>query len=128
MSIGKVAGDFSFAATSVTNIAAGGAGNGGSLAVNYEGGAEGFGAVLATMTFTVAEAGDDHGTTTWVGTAYKENGDIVSGTGIGVFVAAGGHTWKTRSMVTLSDGTVLLSEGLVTLADKSYKGKIYAWE
>ena len=46
----------------------------------------------------------------------------------GVFSESGTNTWRVRSMSIVSDGTVLLSEGEVSLAERTYKGKMYAWE
>jgi hypothetical protein len=60
--------------------------------------------------------------------AWLENGDSMSGVSSGVFSESGTNTWRVRAMVIVSDGTVLLSEGEVSLAESTYKGKLYAWE
>jgi hypothetical protein len=52
----------------------------------------------------------------------------MSAVGSGVFSESGTNTWRVRAMVIVSDGAVLLSEGEVSLAERTYKGKMYAWE
>jgi hypothetical protein len=52
----------------------------------------------------------------------------MNGVSKGVFSSSGTNTWRVRAMVVVSDGTVLLSEGEVSLAEQTYKGKLYAWE
>ena len=101
---------------------------GGSITVDYEGTATGYGFVASSMTFTVQEAGAKNGTVSANNIAWLENGDSMSGVSSGVFSASGANTWRVRAMVVVSDGTVLLSEGEVSLADQTYKGNLYAWE
>ena len=103
-------------------------GGGGSLQVDYEGLATGYGFVASTMTFTVQEPGAKGGTVSANNVAWLENGDSMSGVSSGVFSESGTNTWRVRAMVIVSDGTVLLSEGEVSLAERTYKGKMYAWE
>ena len=100
----------------------------GSLEVNYEGAATGYGFVASTMTFTVQEPGAKGGTVSSNNVAWLDNGDSMSAVGSGVFSEAGTNTWRVRAMVIVSDGTVILSEGEVSLAERTYKGKMYAWE
>jgi hypothetical protein len=130
MSIGKEAGEFPLLSQGVTVSASpdGRVDGGGTIQVNYEGTADNFGVILGTLTFTVSEPGAESGTTKWVSTVYLENFDILSAIGSGVFNAAGDHTWRTRGMTSVSAGTVLLVEGVVSLADRFYKGKLCAWE
>jgi len=80
------------------------------------------------MTFTVHEAGAKSGTVSANNVARLENGDSMNGVSKGVFSSSGTNTWRVRAMVVVSDGTVLLSEGEVSLAEQTYKGKLYAWE
>jgi hypothetical protein len=103
-------------------------GGGGSLQVDYEGTATGYGFVASTMTFTVQEPGAKGGTISANNVAWLENGDSMSGVGNGVFSESGTNTWRVRSILIVSDGTVLLSEGEVSLAERTFKGKMYAWE
>jgi len=101
---------------------------GGSITVDYEGTATGYGVVASSMTFTVQEAGAKSGRVSANNIAWLENGDSMSGVSSGVFSASGTNTWRVRTMVVVSDGTVLLSEGEVSLAEQTYKGNLYAWE
>jgi hypothetical protein len=101
---------------------------GGSITVDYEGTATGYGVVASSMTFTVQEAGAKGGTVSANNIAWLESGDSVSGVSKGVFSSSGTNTWRVRAMVLVSDGTVLLSEGEISLAEQTYKGNLYAWE
>lgn len=126
MSIGKAVGEFSFTSTgvSISTTDSGGV----AQAVNMEGTASGFGTVLGTMTFYAAAPGADGGRVTWNGSAYLENGDAVGGEGRGVFEKSGTHKWRIRSLMQVSDGTVLLSDGEISLENRTYSGSLYAWE
>jgi hypothetical protein len=84
--------------------------------------------VLSTVVFTVAEPGAKSGTTSASNVAFLENGEGMSASSTGVFNEVGTNSWRVRSMVIVSDGTALLSDGVVSLAERTYKGKIYAWE
>jgi len=127
MALGDPIGEFEFTSRGVT-VSEPSSGGGGSLKVDYEGPATGYGFVASTMTFTVQETGAKGGTVTANNVAWLENGDSVSGVVSGVFSSSGTNTWRVRGMVIVSDGAVLLSEGEVSLADRTYKGKMYAWE
>ena len=127
MALKKPIGDFSFTSRGVT-VSAPDAGGGGSLKVDYEGPATGYGFVASTMTFNVAEPGAKSGTVTANNVAWMDNGDSMSGVASGFFNSSGVNTWRVRSMVIVSDGTILLSDGEISLADRTYKGKMYAWD
>ena len=90
-------------------------------AVNFEGTATGFGAVLGTATFV----GDKNGTYSWCAQAFLDNGDIIAGNGPGTFESIGQHKWRTRGTMQLSDGRVIGGEGEVDLAKRSWTGKIF---
>jgi len=120
-------GEFEFTSRGVT-VSEPSSGGGGSLQVDYEGPATGYGFVASTMTFTVQEPGAKGGTVSANNVAWLENGDSMSAVASGVFSESGTNTWRVRAMVIVSDGTVLLSEGEVSLAERTYKGKMYAWE
>ncbi len=126
MAIGKSIGEFSFTSSgvSISTTESGGM----SQAVNMEGTATGFGTVIGTMTFYADEPGSNSGRVTWAGSAYLDNGDSVVGEGRGVFDDAGTHKWRVRSIMRVSDGSVLLSEGEVSLEGRTYTGALYAWE
>ena len=127
MALGDPIGDFEFTSRGLTVGGPNDTG-GGSLQVDYEGTATGYGFVASTVTFTVREAGAKSGTTSANNVAWLENGDSMSAVGSGVFNESGVNTLRVRSLVIVSDGTMLLSDGEVSLAERTYKGKMYAWE
>lgn len=120
-------GEFDFSSRGLT-VSEPSSSGGGSITVDYQGTATGYGVVASSMTFTVREAGEKGGTVSSNNIAWLENGDSMSGVSRGVFSSSGTNTWRVRAMVVVSDGTVLLSEGEVSLAEQTYKGKLYAWE
>ncbi len=127
MALGDPIGEFEFSSRGLS-VSDPDSGGGGSITVDYQGTATGYGVVASSMTFTVQEAGAKSGTVSANNVAWLENGDSMNGVSRGVFSSSGTNTWRVRAMVVVSDGTVLLSEGEVSLAEQSYKGKVYAWE
>ncbi len=127
MALSDPIGEFEYTSRGLTVSDPSGSGAG-SLEVNYEGAATGYGFVASTMTFTVQEPGAKGGTISSNNVAWLDNGDSMSAVGTGVFSESGTNTWRVRAMVIVSDGTVILSEGEVSLAERTYKGKMYAWE
>ena len=127
MALSDPIGEFEFTSrgSSISNPTGSG---GGSITVDYQGTATGYGTVASSMTFTIQEAGAKSGTVSANNLAWLDNGDSMTGVARGVFNSSGTNTWRVRSMVVVSDGTVLLSEGEISLAEQSYKGKLYAWE
>jgi len=119
MASGKSVGEYSLKSTSATLSP----GPGGSTlaAVNFEGSATGFGAVLGTATFV----GDKNGTYSWYAQAFLDNGDTITGNGPGTFESSGRHKWRTRGIMQLSDGRALGAEGEIDLAARSWTGKIF---
>ena len=97
---------------------------GGTLQVDYEGAATGYGFVASTVSFTVREVGAKSGTTGANNVAWLENGDSMSAIASGVFNESGTNTWRVRSLVIVSDGTIILSDGEVSLAERTFKGKL----
>jgi|SRR5713101_5231446 len=123
MALGKQLGEFSFKATSFTFTP--GPGNLVTVAINCEGTAASFGAVLGTM--TAVGAGQKSGTWSWCGVSYPETGDSVTGNGQGTFEGVGTNKWRTRGFVHISDGRTLAAEGEMELASRSWSGKLYEW-
>jgi hypothetical protein len=126
MAIGKSVSEFSMTSTGVTVTAL--EGGGGANHVNLEGAATGFGTVVGTLTFIADAPGAKTGTTSWLGAGYLDDGDIRRGSGEGVYEESGKHKWRVRSIVRIDDGSVLLSDGELSLDGRSYKGNLYAWE
>jgi predicted metalloprotease len=45
-----------------------------------------------------------------------------------LFEQSGKHKWRVRSIVRTSNGTVLLSDGVISLDGRAYKGTLTPWE
>ena len=127
MALSNPIGEFEFSSRGIS-VSDPSSTGGGSITVDYEGTATGYGVVASSMTFTVQEAGAKSGTVSANNIAWLDNGDSMSGVSSGVFSSSGTNTWRVRAMVVVSDGTVLLSEGEISLAEQTYKGNLYAWE
>ncbi len=118
MASAKPIGEFSLKMITITNAA----GPAGSILtqVNFEGTATGFGAVYETATFI---GGTKDGTFSLVGQAFLENGEALSGIGQGTYESKGKHRWSTASIIQISDGRRIASEGEIDLAARTWKGK-----
>jgi hypothetical protein len=121
MAIGKEIGQFSLKSTS-TNYAE----EGGSVRIDCDGTATGYGTVLGTLTFK-GEPGAQSGPLTWRGQGFLENGDIVAGVGEGSWELIGKHEWRTRLIVTTSDGRCHASDGRLDLKSRTLSGKMLEW-
>ena len=119
MAPGKPIGEFSLKMVTQTNTP----GPAGSVLVqvNFEGSGTGFGAIFDTSTFV---GGGRDGTFSQVGSAYLDNGDVLSGVGQGTYESKGKHRWSTQSIIQISDGRRLSSTGEIDLAARSWKGTL----
>ena len=120
MALGKEFGDFSFKITSV------GYSEDGTAQINLDGTATSYGTVLGTLTLR-GEPGAKRGTATWRGDGFLENGDVVQGAGEGSWEEIGRHEWRTRLVVSVSDGETFASDGRLDLASRTYTGKNLEW-
>jgi len=125
MTIGKAAGEFSMKSTGVTVALS--AGGGAASHVNFEGTATGFGTVIGTLTFLADAPGAKSGRASWLGAGYLESGETLQGSGEGFYAESGKHKWRVRSILRISNGSVLLGEGEVSLDGRTYKGTLYDW-
>ena len=119
MAPGKPIGEFSLKMVTQTNTP----GPAGSVLVqvNFEGSGTGFGAIFDTSTFV---GGGRDGTFSQVGSAYLDNGDVLSGVGQGTYESKGKHRWSTQSTIQISDGRRLSSTGEIDLAARTWKGTL----
>jgi hypothetical protein len=119
MASGKPIGEFSLKMVGQTNSA----GPAGSVLVqvNFEGTGTGFGTIFDTSTFV---GGGRDGTFSQVGSAYLDNGDVLSGIGQGTYESKGKHRWATSSIIQISDGRRLASVGEIDLASRTWKGTL----
>jgi hypothetical protein len=118
MATGKSVSEFSLKFTSLTYSP----GLGGSVIIqaNYEGTGTGFGTIQGTGTFVGAKSG----TFSVCTAAYLDDGEQLSAAGSGTYESSGKHRWRTQGFVQISDGRLLVSEGEIDLATKSWKGKL----
>ena len=121
MAIGKEIGEFS-----LKSITTSYAEEGGSVQINCDGTATGYGTVLGTLTFR-GEPGATTGALTWRGQGFLENGDTVAGAGQGTWEEIGKHKWRTRLIVTTSDGGCHASDGHLDLESRTLTGKMLEW-
>ena len=121
MAIGKEIGTFSLKSTSTHYNEAGG-----SVAIDYDGTATGYGTVLGTLTLR-GEPGAKTGPCTLTGQGFLESGEIISGTGQGTWEELGKHQWRTRMIVATSDGRAHASDGKLELASRTLSGRMFDW-
>ena len=125
MSIGKELGACSYTATSMTLIE--NADGSRTHQINYEGTAAGYGTVLATMRVHVPPNAT-FGRGDWSAAAYLESGGQATGRAEIVWSELGRHQWRIRGFNLVSDGAVILSDGVIDLATRTFKGTLYAWD
>ena len=121
MAIGKEIGEFSLKSTSVSY-----ADDGGQVQINCEGTATNYGTVVGTLTFH-GETGATSGSLSWRGQGFLDSGESVSGIGEGSWEEMGKHRWRTRMIVTTSDGGCHASDGHLDLATRTLSGKMLEW-
>ena len=117
MASGKKIGEFSLKMITTTHTA----GPAGSILnrVNFEGTATGFGEIYETATFI---GGGKDGTFSLVGQGFLDNGEVLSGIGQGTYESKGKHRWSTASIIQISDGRRIASDGEINLAARTWKG------
>jgi len=121
MALGKELGDFSFKITSVAYT------EDGSTYISVDGTATNYGTVLGTL-IVKGEPGASRGEATWIGEGFLDDGSVVAGKGQGTFEEIGKHVWRTRIVITVSDGATFASDGRIDLASRSYAGKNLEWD
>jgi hypothetical protein len=121
MAIGKEIGKYTFKAVTTSYAL-----DGGSVQINLDGTATGYGTVLGTLTFR-GEPGAKSGALSWRGQAFLDTGDAVTGAGEGTWEESGKHKWRTRLIVSTSDGKSHASEGQLDLKTRTLSGKMLDW-
>jgi hypothetical protein len=120
MALGKELGDFKFKITSVTYAADGAA------YLSLDGTGTNYGTVLGTI-IVKGEPGAKSGAATWVGEGFLDDGSVVRAKGEGTFEECGKHQWRTRMLITVSNGDTIASDGKIDLASRSFSGKNLEW-
>jgi len=121
MAIGKELGKFTLKSVTTTYPL-----DGGTVEVNLDGTAAGYGTVLGTLTFK-GEPGAKSGPLSWRGQGFLDSGETVVGTGEGTWEESGKHKWRTRLLVSTSDGKCHVSDGQLDLKTRTLSGKMLDW-
>ena len=120
MALGKELGEFSLKITSVAYA------QDGSAYINVDGTATNYGTVLGTL-IVKGEPGATKGTASWVGDGFLDDGTVVRGSGEGTYEETGHHQWRTRLLITVSNGDTIASDGRIDLASRTFSGKNLEW-
>jgi hypothetical protein len=121
MAIGKEIGEFTLKAITTTYAL-----EGASVEINLDGTATGYGTVLGTLTFR-GEPDAKSGSLSWRGQGFLDTGEAVTGIGEGTWEGSGKHRWRTRLIVSTSDGKCHASEGQLDLKSRTLSGKMMDW-
>ncbi len=96
------------------------------VAITLDGKATDFGTVLGTLTGRGAP-GAKSGPCSWRSQAFLEDGDVVVGIGEGTWMESGNHQWRIRLTISIDDGRFVAVDGTLSLAGRSFNGKILDW-
>jgi hypothetical protein len=124
MAVGKEAGSFASAITSMTK-SRDAAGNH-TFVIDVEGTvASGWsGAVVGIISGTSADF--KLGTYTADFAAYLDDGNVLSGVASGVIGGQEGYQWQLNGVALNSEGSRVTTEGVLELANRTYNGKMFA--
>lgn len=90
---------------------------------NFEGTSTGFGLTLGTMTVVIA--GNKNGSWEWCGANFPEGGCSLTGSGQGTFGDGGANCWRTRGLLTISDGRSCVIDGELDLVGRTWNGRMF---
>ena len=126
MAIEAVSGEFKHSVTSTTFERQ--AGGGVRVSVNLEGTASGYDRVTGTLTFLSPAPGATAGPVSYTGAAFLDSGEVVGASGEGSWTKVDGkQQWRVRRLITTSTGAVLLADGTLDLASRTFSGTLAAW-
>jgi hypothetical protein len=126
MAIEDVSGEFSYTTTSYTFERT--AGSGSQVVINLEGSATELGQINGTLTLVVPVPGAQAGPGNYTGAAFLDSGEVIGSTGEGCWQQLDGEQkWRGRGINMLSNGSVLLSDGTLDLAARSFSGTLAEW-
>ena len=126
MAIGETSGEFNYTVTSSTFERD--AGGRSQVVINVEGTATGFGQANGTLTMVVPAPGAAAGTGSYTGASFSEGGEVIGVAGEGCWQQVEGENkWRVRGINMASNGAVLLSDGTLDLAARSFNGTIAEW-
>ena len=126
MPIGEVSGEFNNSVISSTFERQDGGGS--QVVINIEGTGSVFGQTSGTLTIRVPASGVTAGPGSFTGAAFQDTGEVVGLTGEGCWEQLDGEQkWRVRGINMASNGQVLLSDGTLDLAARSFNGTITEW-
>jgi len=77
--------------------------------------------------FQLVKMSAKSGALSWRGQGFLDTGDTVTGAGEGTWEEIGKHKWRTRLIVTTSDGGCHASDGHLDLKTRTLSGKMMEW-
>jgi hypothetical protein len=126
MGIQSFGGEIKYAVTSSTFERQ--AGGGVKSLVNLEGTATGYGRLSGSLTLLSAAPGATTGPISWTAAAFLDSGEVVGAQGEGYWhKVAGKQQWRVRGINQTSAGAVLVSDGILDLASRSFQGTMAEW-
>ncbi len=126
MPIGETSGEFSNSITSSTFERQDGGGS--QVSVNIEGTASGFGQTNGTLTLRVPNPGAVAGPASFTGAAFADSGEVIGLTGEGCWEQLDGEQkWRVRGINMATNGGVILSDGTLDIATRSFNGTMNEW-
>lgn len=121
MALGKELGTYELKQTGVRY-----AEDGGSVSIDCDGTATGFGTVLGSLILR-AEPDATQGPCSWRGQSLLENGERSVAMGEGTWEDCGTNQWRIRLLINSSNGQTFATDGVLDLATRSLNGKLLDW-
>jgi hypothetical protein len=126
VAIGETSGEFNYSVTSSTFERQ--AGGGSQVVINVEGTATGFGQANGTLTMVAPALGAAAGPGSYTGASFSDAGEVIGVTGEGCWQQLDGENkWRVRGINLTSNGGVILSDGTLDLASRTFSGTIAEW-
>ena len=126
MPIGETSGEFNNTITSSTFERLDGGGS--RVTINFEGTGSAFAQVNGTLTLLAPNPGAAAGLCSFTGAGFADAGEVIGLNGEGCWEqVAGEQKWRIRGLNVASTGQVLLSDGTLDLATRSFNGTLADW-
>jgi hypothetical protein len=96
--------------------------------ISFEGTAQGYGQINGTLTLVASTPGGSSGPASYTGLAFLADGTVLSATGEGQWQQLDGrHQWRVRGLNMTSAGAVVLSDAVLDLETRSFRGTMANW-
>ena len=126
MPIGEASGEFNNSVISSTFERLDGGSS--QVVINIEGTGSALGQTNGTLVMRVPAPGAAAGPGSYTGAAFQDNGEVIGLTGEGCWQQLDGEKkWRVRGINMASNGQVLLSDGTLDLATRSFTGTSTEW-